>query len=687
MPLNTLQHTAPWKFLPVLRLVAGLPLVYFGVLHLVYPGDFRAILVAGSLPDSDLSVTAVPLVEILAGLLLLAGLWTRLGGMLTLGVMMPAYLVTVQLLERQGAPSMPPLVVLLTVALAAVVLVLLGGGPWSLDERMTPRPVKALEPTGARNRVVILGGGFAGVYTALHLEQLLRGRQDVEVVLVAKENYFVFQPMLTEVISGNVGILDTVNPIRRLVPRTRLYIRDVERIDRGAKTVTLSPGFGDRPTVLSYDHLVVALGNVTDFRQIPGLHDHALPFKYLADALRLRDHLIHVLAEAAIEPDPEERRRLLTFVIGGGGFSGLEVCAELNEFVRLAGKKYYGINPADIQVILVHSQGRVLEREMPESLALYAQRILQGRGLEFLFNKRLSSATPEYAILDDGRHIPTRTLVSTVPSSPNPVVVALEVPKDHGRIKTDLQLRVEGCADLWALGDCALIPNSRGGGFCPPTAQYATREGATCAHNILAVIDGKPLKPFDFALLGMMAALGGRTAIVRMFDRINLHGFCAWVFWRAAYWMKLPGLDRKIRVGISWLLDLLLMPPDLVQTKLDVYHGVAEAHYQPGDLICHEGDTLNRVFIISRGKAQVFRSEGTGAEVPLAQLGPGELFGGLASDGGVQQVGVRCIEEMIVLVLPQKELEPLLAALPDAQQTLNPLRAGSTPRPEFAGKN
>src|SRR5262249_30830719 len=442
---------------------------------------------------------------------------TRVGGMLALGVMVPALLLTVQLMGRDGPLPIPPLFVPLLVAVSSVVLVLLGGGAGSVDERMCPRPVITSGPTAARKRIVILGGGLPGLSTAIHLEKLLRRREDVEVVLVNKENYFVFQPMLPEVVSGNVGILDTVSPIRRLVPRTRLYVREVERIDRAAKTVTLSPGIGDRPTVLSFDHLVVALGNVTDFRQIPGWQDHALPFKYLADALRLRDHLIHVLAEAANEPNPEERRRLLTFVIGGGGFSGLEVCAELNEFVRFAGTKYYGINPADVRVILVHSEGRVLERELPESLALYAQKILQRRGVEFLLHTRLNSATPDYAILGDGRQIPTRTLISTVPSSPNPAVAALDVPKDRGRIKTDVHLRVEGCADLWALGDCALIPNSRGGGFCPPTAQYATREGATCAHNILAVIEGRPLRNFDFAVLGMMAALGGRTAIVRMF--------------------------------------------------------------------------------------------------------------------------------------------------------------------------
>src|SRR5262249_51390363 len=178
-----------------------------------------------------------------------------------------------------------------------------------------------------------------------------------------------------------------------------------------------------------------------------------------------------------------------------------------------------------------------------------------------------------------------------------------------------------------------------------------------------------PLRNFDFTLLGMMAALGGRTAIVRMFNCINLHGFCGWLFWRMVYWAKLPGLDRKIQVGVSWLLDLLL-PPDIVQTKLDVHHGVAEAHYQAGDLIYREGDTLTRMFLITRGKAQAFRSDVTGAEVPVAQPSPGEFFGGPEGDGGVQQVGVRCLEETLVLVLPRADFEPLLQALPDAREKL-----------------
>src|ERR1044072_7444043 len=211
----------------------------------------------------------------------------------------------------------------------------------------------------ARKRVVILGGGFAGVYTAQYLEKALGRRDDFEITLVNKENYFVFQPMLPEVISGSIGLLDTVSPIRRLLPPTNLHVRDLESIDLHNKTVTTSPGFRPPPHVIAYDYLVFALGNVTDFRGFRGLPEHALPFKNLADAFYLRNHVIRALEEAAIEDhDMELRRQLLTFVVAGGGFSGVEVAADLNDFVREVAKNYRGLDPREIRAVLVHFQDR-----------------------------------------------------------------------------------------------------------------------------------------------------------------------------------------------------------------------------------------------------------------------------------------------------------------------------------------
>src|SRR5882762_2778111 len=227
-----------------------------------------------------------------------------------------------------------------------------------------------------RKRVVILGGGFGGVYTALYLEKALRQRDDFEITLINKENYFVFQPMLAEVVSGNIGILDTVSPIRRMLPRTDLHVRDIESIDTKQQTVTTTPGFRQHPCVIHYDHLVLALGNVTDFRGLRGLPEHAIPFKNLSDALHIRNHVIHVLEEAAIEhEDNQLRQQLLTFVVAGGGFSGVEVIAELNDFVREVVRNYQ-IDRKEVSFVLLHGKDRILP-ELDEKLALYAQKILQ----------------------------------------------------------------------------------------------------------------------------------------------------------------------------------------------------------------------------------------------------------------------------------------------------------------------
>ena len=253
-----------------------------------------------------------------------------------------------------------------------------------------------------RKRIVILGGGFAGVYTAQSLEKALGRRDDFQITIINKVNYFVFQPMLPEVISGSIGMLDTVSPIRRLLPRTQLHVRDVESIDLRGKTVTTSPGFKPHPHEIPYDQLVLALGTVTDFRGLPGLPEHAMPFKNLGDALALRSHVIRALAEAAIEDDdPELRTQLLTFVVAGGGFSGVEVVAELNDFVRSVAPSYHGIDPREIRMILLHATDRILPEVAP-SLAVFAQKILAKRGVEVRLQTRLQAATGTEAVLASG---------------------------------------------------------------------------------------------------------------------------------------------------------------------------------------------------------------------------------------------------------------------------------------------
>jgi NADH dehydrogenase len=331
-------------------------------------------------------------------------------------------------------------------------------------------------------RVLILGGGFAGVYTARYLEKLLRS-QEASITLINRENYWVYQPMLPEVLSGSIGLTNVVSPIRRLCPRTNVIMREVEEIDLDNQIVTISPGFRPRQLQLKYDHLVIALGNITSFHGMPGLIENAMPFRTLADAMTLRNHLIHVLEEADVEENPELRHQLLTFVVGGGGFSGVEVIAELNDFVRSVKTNYLRLRNEPHRCVIVQAGDRILP-EMSDTLAIFAQRILRKRGVEIILNDRLKAATSERAILLSGTEIPCKTLISTVPSALPPVVQKLDCSKERGRllVNTGLELKdYEG--KVWALGHCACIATVAGTKV-PPTAQHAIREASTAAINI-----------------------------------------------------------------------------------------------------------------------------------------------------------------------------------------------------------
>ena len=521
-----------------------------------------------------------------------------------------------------------------------------------------------------RKRIVILGGGFGGVYTAQALEKLLGRKDDFEITLISKENYFVFQPMLPEVISGGVGLTDIVSPLRRLLPRTDIQVREVESIDLVNKTVTTSQGFTPHAHVISYDHLVLALGNVTDFRGLRGLPEHAIPFKNLADALYLRNHLIRALEEAAIEnEDSKLRQQLLTFVVAGGGFSGIEVVAEVNDFVRGVARNYRGIDPSEIRVMLIHSQDRILPEVSPK-LAVFAQNILMKRGVEIRLNTRLEAATGEEAVLVGGERVSTRTLVSTVPSSPHPLMEMLDLPKGRGsRVTVNRSLQVDGTENIWSLGDCALVPEPDGKGFCPPTAQHAIRQGKTVAQNIVARIRAGQQHTFNFKGLGKMGALGHHSAVAEIMG-INISGFLAWWMWRTIYLMKLPGWGRRLKVAVAWTLDLFL-PPDLIQLRLTGSSGVAQEHFEPMQEVFHQGELGDRMYIILSGGAEVVRHQDS-AEKILARLGPGEIFGEMAIlNQTTRGATIRCVEPMNTLSLSKREFNVLASSLPELRRSFN----------------
>lgn len=398
-------------------------------------------------------------------------------------------------------------------------------------------------------RVVILGGGFAGLSAARALDR----RAELDVTVVNRDNYSLFTPMLHEVAASDIDLTHIVNPIRKRLRRSDLVVGEVRRIDTAARVVHVGGGHE-----LPYDHLVLALGASTNFFGNAELERHALAMKTLNDAARLRNRLIASLEEA----DSRPREGLLTFVVAGGGFAGVETVAAANDFLREAVRHYPDLRPDMVRVVLVHAGEAVLP-ELDRSLGLYARRKLEERGVEVLLETRVRGYDGRTVELSDGREIVADTLVWTVGLAANDALQDLDVPREGGRIQVDATLQVSGHPDLWALGDCAWIPDPRTGQPYPPTAQHAIRQGRVLADNLLATLQGRPLKPFVFDTIGQLAALGRRAGVASVMG-MNFSGFPAWWLWRTVYLSKLPGLEKKIRVALDWTLDLLFTK-DLVQ--------------------------------------------------------------------------------------------------------------------------
>jgi NADH:ubiquinone reductase (H+-translocating) len=405
-----------------------------------------------------------------------------------------------------------------------------------------------------RTRILILGGGFGGVYAALEMDKHLARRPDVEVTLVTRDNFFLFTPMLHEVAAGDLELSTIVNPLRKLLRRVNTFIGTVEAIDLDARLVQVSHGFDGHTHDLPYDQLVLALGSSTNFFGLPGVERCALTVKSLADAVALRNRLITHLEEANSECAAGARHPLMTFVVAGGGFAGVETLGGINDFARDALRFFPNLREDNLRMILVTPDPLILP-ELGPKLGAYAQRKLAARGVEIITGVRVRGVEHELVTLSDGRTIQASTLVWTAGTCPNPLVGSLPVQTRNGRIVVDEYLAVPGRSGVWALGDCALVPDRRTGGVHPPTAQHALREGRTVARNVAASVLGGTPRPFRFSTLGQLAAIGRRTGVANVFG-IRFSGFVAWWLWRTIYLSKLPRLEKKVRVALDWTLDL-----------------------------------------------------------------------------------------------------------------------------------
>jgi NADH:ubiquinone reductase (H+-translocating) len=422
-------------------------------------------------------------------------------------------------------------------------------------------PVLAFSVPEKATRVVILGGGFAGVTTAEHLEKQFRGDPTVSFTLISETNSWLFTPMLVEVATSGLEPTHISTPLRTSLKRTRVLRSRVTSIDLERRQVHLND---EGPqTGLHYDHLVLALGSVSNLGN-GAVAENALEFKTLADAMRLRNHVIDVFERADSEPDPGCRRALLTFVVAGGGFSGAELAGGINDFARGIIADYPNLSTDELRVILVHSRERILP-ELSESLANYAMQRMRERGVTFKLNSRVADARAGSISLSPAEEVSTETFVWTAGSIPNPILKELPIKHDsRGAVLVDPTLALPAYGNVWAVGDCASVPGTKMGETCPPTAQVATREAVVLAHNIRARLIGCPLKPFRFKSLGSLCIVGYHTACAEI-SGLKFSGLFAWLLWRGIYLSKLPGLERKARVLTDWTLELFF-PRDIVQT-------------------------------------------------------------------------------------------------------------------------
>ncbi len=406
-----------------------------------------------------------------------------------------------------------------------------------------------------KKQVYILGGGFGGLYSALELERRLGRESDIDITLVNRDNFFLFTPMLHEVAASDLDLTTIVNPVRKLLSKVQLFAGEVEHIDLPNSRLTLAHGFKRHSHTVPYDQLILALGSVANFHGLPGLAEHAITMKSLGDAVALRNRLIAHLEEADTDCAKREREPLLTFVVAGGGFAGVETIAAINDLLRQALPLYRNLNEKMLRLILVHA-GMFLLPELGEDLGKYTQAKLEMRGIQVVLNTRVAAVSDDTVTLTNGTVIRSATIIWTAGITPNPLLGALPCAKDHGQVVVNDYLQIADFPNVWAIGDCAAIIDRRTGRPCPPTAQHALRQGRLAANNLIAAIRGRSPRKFSFRTLGQMAAIGQRAGVADVLG-FRFSGFAAWWLWRTIYLTKLPGWDRKVRVALQWTLDVI----------------------------------------------------------------------------------------------------------------------------------
>ena len=515
-------------------------------------------------------------------------------------------------------------------------------------------------------RVLILGGGHAGVRCAQELVRRRRAEDQVEVTLVSRENTEVWHGLMPQILSGVLQPQHVLVPLREFLPGVRVYTYDIEEVDLERRRVTLVRGDDSRGIVLEYDDLVLALGSVTDLSRFRGLQEHGLQTKTIGDFVYLRNHLIDMLERAAVEPDPEERRRLLTFFVAGAGFAGIEIASEANEFIRSSLRLYPTIDPAEVRVIEVDIITRILPA-FEQQMAERAMKRMRDRGIDLRLGVGLSDATAGSVTLSNGERIATRTIIVTVGVGTNPLLSKLPIKLVRGRIQCDTNCRIDGWPNVYAVGDNAAVPGPSGDPY-PAMLLVAFEEGRQVARNILAGVRGEAARPVEFHGSAQVALLSRSYGLVQR-RRLKLHGWPAAVYSRSVFLSYMPTWRRRLGLVLHWWSSAIFRR-DISQLQMGRSDAVMPMRFSAGETIVRQGEIASRFYIITSGEVEVVEQV-NGEERQLRRMGPGRHFGELALlQHGKRSASVRALTDTTVLALARQDFASLVGNMPELQEAV-----------------
>lgn len=510
-------------------------------------------------------------------------------------------------------------------------------------------------------KIVIVGGGFAGVSAA---RTLLKARKDLELTVFARENHMVFQPLLAEVAGSSLNPRAVAAPLRLLLRGATLRTEEVLDVDLASHEL-IHEGHDGQPRRMPFDHLVLACGNQVNLNLLPGMAAHALPLKTIGDAIALRAQVMQQLEKADATEDPAQRARYLTYIVVGGGFSGVEVAGEINDLLRGTLRYYPRLQLSDVRVTLVHGRDEILPEVSPP-LRVFARERMQRAGVIVRTGKAVAEVSAAGVRLADGECIDGATVVCTVGTAPQTLVDRLAVDKERGRLKTLASMQLPANPRIWAIGDCAAVPNARDGQLCPGTAQFAWRQGPQLARNLLRVLEGQAAQPFDFKAIGYAAGIGGHSGVAEFFGW-RFSGFPAWWLWRSGFLVALPSLLQKLKVGFDWAWEILA-PRDISHFKPALSDRVSRCHLTPGEVLLRRGQRPKASFAIEEGRIELAIRRGANWMIE-SEFGTGSLLGeGTLTDAEGDEAVLRARGAAEVLTVDD-------AALAQMSRVLQPLQA------------